>query len=71
MKSYRIEFVDNAGSFAIDAISQTVQGSWDSRSCSTDLEGVDFGTVLVADENAEYLEEILGADENVISYTAR
>jgi len=69
MKSYRIEFHNNRGSFAIDAIAHTVQGSWDERSCSTDLDGVEFGTVIVDDENAEYLEEILDIDKNVIGYT--
>lgn len=71
MKTYRIEFVDNTGSFAIDAIAQTVNGSWDSRMCSTDVSGVDFGSVEVDDENAEYLEEILDADDNVIGWTVR
>ena len=71
MKSYRIEFHNNRGSFAIDAIAHTVQGSWDERSCSTDLDGVEFGTVIVDDENAEYLEEILDIDKNVIGYTIR
>ena len=71
MKNYRIEFHNNTGSFAIDTIATTVQGSWDSRSCSTDLEGVDFGSVTVADDNAEYLEEILSADDNVITWNAR
>jgi hypothetical protein len=51
MKTYRIEFVSNRGSFAIDAIAATVNGDWDSRSCSTDTNGVDFGSVTVADEN--------------------
>lgn len=68
MIAVRIEFVSNVGSRAIDAVAETVHGRWDARSCSTDLNGVDFGTVYVPKENLDYLYEILDADPNVISW---
>lgn len=66
MKSYSVYFNDseNQGSFAADAIAATVQGDWTS---STD----NFAIITVADENAEYLEEILDQDERVESYRER
>lgn len=65
MKSYKVYFNSSAnqGSFAADAIAQTVDGDWTS---STD----DFAIITVGDENAEYLEEILSSDERVESYRA-
>lgn len=66
MKSYNVYFHGSAnqGSFAIDAIATTVQGDWTS---STD----NFAIITVADENAEYLEEILDQDERIESYRER
>ena len=65
MKSYKVYFHSgaNQGSFAADAISQTVGGEWTG---STD----DFAIITVGDENAEYLEEILSSDERIESYRA-
>ena len=60
-----IEFVDNTGSFAIDALAQTFQGDWDSRSSTSDS-GI---VVCGADCDEDYAKEILEADDNVVSYS--
>lgn len=66
MKSYVIYFNDNAnqGSFAIDAIAETVGGNW--------TDGTDnVGIIEVSDDAADYLKEVLDSDERVESYKER
>lgn len=70
-KTYRIIFNDNRGSFAVDAIAATVQGSWSNSVSNFDGEGHDLAFVTVSEVNAEYLEEILDTDDNVIEYKKR
>jgi hypothetical protein len=69
-KTYRIVFADNSDSQAVDAIATSAQGSWSNSVPRFDGEH-DLAFVEVADDNADYLESILDADENVISYTER
>lgn len=65
MLTIKISFNDNTGSFALDAIAQTVGGDWDSCS-STNSSGI---VTNVDEGNREFVEEILEADDNVESYT--
>jgi hypothetical protein len=69
-KAYRIVFADNTGSRAVDSIAATVQGSWSNSVQRFDGEN-DLAFIDVADENAEYLEQMLDDDENVVSYQER
>ena len=69
MKSYKIIFNDNSGSWAIDAIATTVQGNWRNTVSNYDGQGHDIGFVDVDDENANDLEKILREDENVIKFS--
>lgn len=66
-KTYRIVFADNSGSFSVDAIATTVEGSWSNSVQRFDGEH-DLAFVEVPADNAEYLETILDGDDNVISY---
>jgi hypothetical protein len=65
MLSIAIEFVNNRGSFPLDALAQTFRGDWDSRS-STEDSGI---ITNVADDAEEWVKEILAGDDNVASYT--
>ena len=64
MTTFKVYFNDseNRGSFAIDAIAETVQGDWKG---GTD----NFAILEVPTENEEYAEEILSGDERVESFT--
>ena len=68
MKSYKVIFNDNSGSWAIDAIATTVQGTWRNTVNNYDGQGHDIGFIDVDDEYAADLEEILKNDENVVSF---
>lgn len=69
-KTYRIVFSDNTGSRAVDAIASSCEGQW--RDCVQRFDGEnDLAFVDVPTDNAEHLEEMLDADENVISYQER
>ncbi|TXH40595.1 MAG: hypothetical protein E6Q97_39325 [Desulfurellales bacterium] len=61
--TYRIIFTDgtNQGSFAIDAIADTVNGTW--RDSSDEI-----GFVTVSVENATALETLLNEDDRVVEY---
>lgn len=61
--TYKITFQPgaNRGSFAIDAIADTIGGDW---SGSTD----DMGFVTFPAEHAEVMDELLDADDQVIGY---
>ncbi len=67
---YRIVFADNAGSFAVGAIAESVQGSWSNSVERFDGEH-DLAFIECPVDNVEYLEEILDSDDNVISYGER
>lgn len=69
MKTYKIIFNDNSGSFAIDAIATTVQGNWRNTVSNYDGQGHDIGFVDVEDEYAADLEAILKNDENVVEFS--
>lgn len=69
-KTYRIVFADNSGSFAVDAIATGAEGSWSNSVQRFDGEH-DLAFVEVPAENAEYLENLLDGDDNVISYEGR
>ena len=68
-KTYKIIFDNNGGSRAIDAIATTVQGDWRDTVENYDGQGHDIGFVDCPEENAEYLEQILREDENVVSFS--
>ena len=70
MKTYRIEFADNTGSFAVDAIAHSAEGRWYGAVSGSNGTN-DMAFVEVDDAAAEYLEEMLDADDNVISYGER
>lgn len=70
MKTYSIVFLNNSGSFAVESIAHTVQGSWWNSVQNFNGEH-DMAFVDVEDANAEYLEALLDADENVVSYSER
>ena len=67
MKTYRIVFANNSGSFAVNAIAESCNGSFRDGVERFDGEH-DLAFIDVPADNAEYLEEMLDADENVISY---
>ena len=69
MKTYKIIFNDNSGSFAIDAIATTVQGNWRNTVSNYDGQGHDIGFLDVENENAADLEAILKNDENVVEFS--
>lgn len=66
--TYKIIFEDNQGSFAVDAIATTFQGSWSNSVSNYDGHGHDLAFVTVERENAESLEEALEENDNVIEY---
>jgi hypothetical protein len=68
--TYEIILRDSRGSREFDAIAVTVQGSWHDTVSRYDGAN-DIGFVTLDKENAEYLESLLDADENVISYRVR
>lgn len=63
--TYRIYMTGDPGSFHVDALAASVEGVWHNTALVGD-ETVAFIT-LPAD-HVEYLEELLEADENTISY---
>lgn len=64
MLEIRIEFTNNQGSFALDAIAQTIGGTWSGKS-STET----FGIVRdVDEENEAWAKEVLESHEKVESY---
>jgi len=67
-KSFKIVFADNTGSDAIDALATSAGGTWRNTVSNYDGEGHDIGFIDVPAENADYLEEMLDADDNVIEY---
>ena len=69
MKTYKIIFNDNSGSWAIDAIAATVQGNWRNTVENYDGQGHDIGFIDVDDECAPDLEAILKDDENVVEFS--
>ena len=68
MKTYRIIFENNQGSHAIDGIAATVNGEWHNTVSNYDLQHHDIGFIDIADEDSDYLEELLKNDENVIEF---
>lgn len=69
MKSYKIIFVNNQGSQAIDAIAAEVDGDWRDTVSNFDGQGHDIGFIDIPDSYAGYLESILDKDYNVITYS--
>ena len=69
IKTYKIIMDDNSGSRAIDGIAASCGGDWRNTVGNYDGQGHDIGFVDVPAENAEYLETILDADENVVEYS--
>lgn len=68
MKTYRVVFADNTGSFAVDAIAASVDGVWSDSVRGFD--GIhDLSFVKIPEENSEYLETLLDGDDNVVSYS--
>lgn len=69
-KTYKIIMKDNTGSRAIDSIAATVEGSW--RNCVSRYDGEhdDLAFLDIAADDAEYLEDILEADDNVVEYSS-
>ena len=68
--TYRIVFADNTGSRAVDAIAASCDAKW--RDCVQRFDGEhDSAFVDVPADNAEYLEQMLDDDENVVSYQER
>lgn len=65
MLKIKVQLNNNRGSFAIDALAQTFQGDWDSRS-STESGGI---ITNVDDDARGWVEEVLEGDDNVESYT--
>ena len=66
--TYKIIFEDNRGSFAVDAIATTFQGSWSNSVSNYDGQHHDLAFVTIDRENIESFEAALDADENVIEY---
>lgn len=65
MLKIKVEFNSNQGSFALDAIAQTIGGDWSEKS-STDTSGI----ITNVDADAEqWVKEVLEEDDNVVSYT--
>lgn len=63
----KISFVDNGnqGSFALDAIAETLGGNWSGKSS-----GSGFGIVTDVDPaNRQWAEDVLNGDEGVESYS--
>lgn len=69
--TYKIIFEDNQGSFAVDAIATTFQGTWSNAVSNYDGQGHDIAFVTIDRDNVESFEAALEADENVIEYRAR
>lgn len=66
-KTYKIIFADNQGSFAIDTLATSCEGTW--RGAVQRYNGEhDLAIIDLPAENSDYLEQLLDADDNVISY---
>ena len=61
----KIEFNNNQGSFALDALATTFGGNWSGKS-STDTSGI---ITDVPSEDKEWVESVLNEDENVLDFT--
>ena len=67
IKSYKIVFANNQGSFAVNALSLACDGTW--RDAVQRYNGKhDLAIVDVDEENVAHLEEMLKQDDNVLSY---
>ncbi len=67
MKTYRIVFADNRGSFAVDAYAHGI-GRWYGSVTNYDGEGHDLSFIDVEDDDAQWLEGLMDEDDNVLSY---
>ena len=70
MKTYRIEFADNSGSFAVDSIASAIGGRWWNSVQRFDGKN-DLAFIDIEDDNVAHLEELLDSDDNVIAYGER
>lgn len=63
--TYKIIFTDgaNTGNMLVDAIAGTVGGEWNERGCTDS-----FGTVVVPNEMAQAIENLLNDDDRVLNY---
>jgi hypothetical protein len=67
MKTYRIVFLDNTGSRAVEALAASCGGAW--RNAVTAFDGVlDQAIIDVPDASADHLESLLDDDANVVQY---
>lgn len=66
---YRVIFLDNHGSLAVDALASSCDGSW--RNAVASFDGVhDSAIIDVPTSRADDLEDMLEADPNVVRYLA-
>lgn len=69
MKTYRIIFADNTGERAADALAHEV-GRWYGTVSNYNGRGHDLAFIDIDDDGyAEYIEQLMEQDDNVLSYS--